>query len=631
MRTCIDDVDEDDCQCPLPIENYIKSNPSSALSARWVYDLPDEEQGSCIAKMIEDAVYQETWIAYFDYAEKKGIVVTDEVALEAIHGVGLDPHSASLWLRVIRLISEEEKKRELFQLALRIPLYQQNLVYKEYKNFELEVAKGNGQTTPNCIPYSEVVQFSEILKTEPTWPDRFVDVRMSKISRKNALCVQWNDLLRSMMDYSVECSIPQDLQLRRIELAFRQLCTQFAQEDVCWYAYASFVAVDLKDETQAREILEKGLTYVGNNSIALRSLEALLSKPDSGLINVSKHIVKEGIFEQRLYANAAKDSLQNRKRFRDVGKNAAANSVSDWRIYHQWAAAEQCVTQDFQMASKVYERGVSCVIKSLKDAILLSDKAIKYHLWRHDEREALGYAERQLELLSSSLHDGLVRASWNNLVNVESVLGLPSLPKTIKRRTERYNELPHMSIIDRYRVGNYLPCSDEDIDWLEFVDDFTKARKEEQEPVFETLVPLKNASISEGCLNQKDTHVSLPEIPLWSVLELGSNREQSSSVQDADEVVGPRTFRGRLVYKLKIDDKTDARMKREERIRKEMEGNEENDKTLGGVHNALHVLVEKISAKKWNPTQLRICRNLSVDWLMNTLTMGELDLVKKRR
>ncbi|KAH9586382.1 Suppressor of forked [Trypanosoma melophagium] len=631
MRTCIGDGDEDDCQLPLLLGDYIKSNPSSALSARWVYDLPDEEQGSCIVKMIEEAVYQETWISYFDYAEKKGIVITDEVALEAIHSVGLDPFSAPLWLRVIRLISEEEKKRELFQLALRIPLYQQNLVYKDYRNFELEVANQKGHTTPNFIPLSEVVQFSEILKTEPTWPDRFVDVRMIKASRKDALCAQWNNLLRSMMDYSVECSISQDLKLRRIELAFRQLCTQFAQEDVCWYAYASFVAVHLKDEIQARDILEKGLSCIGNHSIALRSLEALLSKPEFGLNTVSKQIVKDGIFEQRLYANAAKDSLQNRKRFRDVGKNAAANSVRDWRIYQQWASAEQCITQDFQMASKVYERGVSCVIKSLKDAVLLSDKAIKYHLWRHDEREALGYAERQLELLSSSLHDGLVRASWNNLVNVESLLGLPSLPKTLKRRTERYNELPHISIINRYRVGNYLPCSDEDIDWLEFVDDFTKARKEEQEPIFESHAPLKNASISGGCVKSINTHVSQPEIPLWSALEVASNREHSSSIQDADEVVGPRTFRGRLVYKLQIDDKTDARIKREERIRKEMEGNEEHDKTLGSAHNALNVLVEKISARKWNPTQLRICRNLSVDWLMNTLTMGELDLVKKRR
>ncbi|EAN82522.1 hypothetical protein, conserved, partial [Trypanosoma cruzi] len=166
-----------DDNCPLFLSEYIRSNPSSAISARWVSKLTDEEQGDCIAKMVESAVYQETWLSYFEYAEKKEISVTDEISLEAIRAVGLDPYSASLWLKVIELCSNEEKKRELFQLALRVPLYQQGLVYKAYKNFESEVAKQSGHSISSFPSLSEVMQYSKILETEPVWPDRFVTSR----------------------------------------------------------------------------------------------------------------------------------------------------------------------------------------------------------------------------------------------------------------------------------------------------------------------------------------------------------------------------------------------------------------------------------------------------------------------
>ncbi|ESL07626.1 hypothetical protein TRSC58_04682 [Trypanosoma rangeli SC58] len=229
-----------DDDSPLFFGEYIRSNPSSAISARWVFELPDEEQGDCIAKMVENAAYQETWLSYFEYAAKKGIPVTEDIALEAIHAVGLDPCSAPLWLKVVELCSNEEKKRELFQLALRVPLYQQGLVYQAYKMFESEVAKQNGHNVSSCLSLSEVMQYSKILEIEPSWPDRFVDVQTTKSDRRDAVIVQWNSLLQFMVEKYEEFHLPKDLQLRRIELAFRQLCSQFSHADVCWYAYALF-------------------------------------------------------------------------------------------------------------------------------------------------------------------------------------------------------------------------------------------------------------------------------------------------------------------------------------------------------------------------------------------------------
>ncbi|ESL11045.1 hypothetical protein TRSC58_01214 [Trypanosoma rangeli SC58] len=472
------------------------------------------------------------------------------------------------------------------------------------------------------------MQYSKILEIEPSWPDRFVDVQTTKSDRRDAVIVQWNSLLQFMVEKYEEFHLPKDLQLRRIELAFRQLCSQFSHADVCWYAYACFAAVDLNDDMQAREIVEKGLCCVGDNSIALCSLKALLSKSGLESENTLKNLLKEGILVQRLYANTANESLKNRKRFRDVGKTAVANCISDWIFYHQWASAEQCVLKDMQMASKVYERGMSCAAKSLKDVVLLSNEAVKHHLWRRDERGVLGYAERQIELLSSSHHEGLIRASWNQLVHAESILGLPSLPKTLRRRAEHCVDVASKSVIERYHVGNYIPCSDEDLDWLEYINDLFKARKEEQEPVFEGVTPLKHRTIATDLMTRSSP--VLPDTDLWSSFEMCPNRDNSSAAEDADEIVGSRTLRGRLVYKLKIDDRTEARLKREAQFRQEKKVKDMGSKSLKGPHSALQALVERLKAKNWNATQVRMCLILNAEWLMNTLTHGELDLRRRR-
>ncbi|RNC42407.1 hypothetical protein TcCL_NonESM07971 [Trypanosoma cruzi] len=280
------------------------------------------------------------------------------------------------------------------------------------------------------------------------------------------------------------------------------------------------------------------------------------------------------------------------------------------------------------MAARVYERGISCAANSLKDAVLLSNEAVNYHLWQQNEREVLGYAERQIELLSSTQHEGFIRASWNQLVHAESILGLPSLTKTIRRRAERCVDFARKPIIERYRVGNYIPCSDEELDWLEYVDDLFKARKEEQEPVFEGVTPLKHLTLSTD-LNFYPDPV-LPDVSLWTTFEMCPNREHSSGAEDSDEVVGSRTLRGRLVYKLKIDEKTVARLKREAQLRQE-ENKGVGSKALKDPHTALQALVEKLESKKWNASQLKMCRILNAEWLMNTLTHGELDLRKRRQ
>lgn len=611
---------------PASILEYIKRNPSSALSTRWVFDLPEAEQEECLVKMIENAAFPETWMVYFDYAERNRITVTDDIALEAIHSVGLDPHSAPLWLKVIDICCGEGKKRELFHMALQVPLYQQNMVYKVYRTFESDAAKRSGEKVGNHLALSDINHFSEMLKTEPRWPDRFVDSSACSSYQRNVLCSQWNILLQTLLGRCDQDSM-RELHLRRAELAFRQMCSQFPNEDVCWYTYACFMAVKMNDHVQALEILKRGRASSSEVSVALWLAEPLLNRDFQLEQPLTKDKVNAQLFIQRLYANTARNLLQNKKCLRDIGKRAVAENVSDWKLYHQWASAERSVLRDQSMTSKIYERGISCVSKSPKDAILFSNEAMKYHLWRQDERQVVGYSELQIELLSTSQHDGWVRAGWNYLVNAESMIGLPSLPKTLDRRAERNNDLPYKSIIERYRVGSYIPCADRDLDWIEFVNDITRIRREEQEHIFQAVTPIKNSSISVPA-PRKFVGAS-PDTSLWCPIEMAPKHE-GVSIKDPDEIVGPRYLRGRLVYKLTLDDKTAARLRREEYMRGKREGMDEKHTPAGAAQSALQLLVERLGAKRWNETQLRLCRLVSAEWLMNTLAMGDLDLAKKK-
>nr|CCC54218.1 conserved hypothetical protein [Trypanosoma vivax Y486] len=307
----LDDNEEHDDS----LVEFIRTNPSSAISARYVKLLRTEEKEECIMTMIENAAYQETWMSYFDYTENKGIVVSDEIAFEAVNDVGLDPCSAPLWLRVIHLCSDDTKKRELFHLALRLPLYQQYEIYKAYKSFEADVAKSDEQTSNSCLAFSEVIPYTDILKNEPIWPDRFVNVATCDELQRSNLCLQWNLLLPVLLDNCEKRDEFHDVNIRRAELALRQLCSQFAFEDVSWYVYATFVAVVMDDKKQASDILRRGKVTIANASIGLCICDAVLNQLDHVGDKVEKQTVNYQLFLQRLYANTANDSLQSRKRF----------------------------------------------------------------------------------------------------------------------------------------------------------------------------------------------------------------------------------------------------------------------------------------------------------------------------
>nr|CCC95772.1 unnamed protein product [Trypanosoma congolense IL3000] len=608
-----------------PLE-YIRSNPSTALSARWVFDLPDDQQEQCVISMIQNAAFYETWMSYFEYTERKGITVTEDVALEAIHSVGLDPYSAPLWLKVINIVDNDQRKRDLFHMALQVPLYQQTAIYNAYKTFESDFAERNGGATSDMLAYAEVAHFSEILQLEPHWPDRFVDTSRCSSYHRSILCTQWNNLLQVLLS-ECEQDVLRDLHLRRTELAFRQMCSQFPSEDVCWHVYACFVAIMMDDRPQALEILEKGRVYTKGDSTALWLVEPILREDSSLAERMPKSKIGNQMLFQRLLAEAARDTLHIKKRLRDIGKGAVANSISDWRIYQQWASIERCVFRDSSMTSKIYERGTACVSKSFKDTVLLSNEAVRYHLWRQDERQVVGYSELQIEQLSSSRHNGLVKASWNSFVNAESAMGLPSLLKTIKRRAEQNNELSHKSIIERYRVGNYIPCSSEDLDWIEFVDDLTKTRREEQEHILHMVTPAKYVGLS---IPPSDKfRGSMPDVSLWCPVALSSKFEESP-IQDPEEVAGPRYLRGRLVYNVVVDEKTASRLRREELMRKNKDTCELQERLADHTQGALQILVERLNTKKLNDAQLLACRHLSPEWLMGTLARGDLDLSSKR-
>ncbi|EPY25223.1 hypothetical protein STCU_06781 [Strigomonas culicis] len=152
------------------VKEYIDAHPSSALSAGYVFELDSEEQKEYIVKITNDAVYCDSWEAYFLFAHEHQIPISEEVALEAVQSVGLDPLSVPLWLEAIECCPTAERKRELYHLALGIPLYKSDALYRGYKQLE--------EDEHGVVDFTEANSrdVASLLAKEAPWPDRYTEL-----------------------------------------------------------------------------------------------------------------------------------------------------------------------------------------------------------------------------------------------------------------------------------------------------------------------------------------------------------------------------------------------------------------------------------------------------------------------
>lgn len=603
---------------------YVKANPLLPISASLFTSLAHDDQKAVIGQLIDGAVYCDSWEAYFSFALNNGIPINDDVAFEAVQAVGLDPVSTQLWITAAGVCSTDESKRELYHLALSIPLYNRAVLVKEYTTFE--------QALQPEFVFEDVneMMVHGIVSSEK-WPDRYVD--LSNPTMRRVVRQQWIALMDTMTRNLSNDSISPELQVRRMDLAYRQMCVQLASDDSCWYEYAMFQLNTMEDQEGAVETIEAGLSASGGVSFCLNNLMASLrgERTTHGHENQELMVVDERAAARKLAEASESGRKDALRQLRSVGKSAAQEGVHDWKVYSQWHAIESAVVKDSKMASKVLENGMICCSTSPSDATLLGNEAIKYHLIQRHDREALGYAEQQVEQATQTHHVGRRRAAWNALVSTENQLGL-SFSKAEVRRGEEFPQSQMQTFLERYRVGSYLPCAPDTVSWLQFVDDYALEKRQEKEAPFKDMVPARSTVL---CPALALARLAAPEEPetvdesQWASFTAPPNPFATQATaklsENPDEIVGSRELRGRWAYRVKLDKQTEARLRREERIRRARATGED---VTSGEHaqTPMGVLVQRIKAVPLTDSQATRLKTISVDWIINQLVSSELDL-----
>jgi hypothetical protein len=608
----------------MEARDFICFFPKSALSAQYVRSLDSVEQRDLIVRLVEDAIFCDAWEVYFNFAERNNVTISEDVALSAVQAVGLDPLSVSLWMRAAKCCSSSESRMSLYEFGLSVPLYNWQILYDEYRAF----AEQNGVSEP--ISEEECRRVASVAAGE-CWPDRYA--RFDTDGEIDGVRRTWHQLIAVMIGSLDNGVLARDLQLRRIELAMRQMCSQLPGDDSCWYQYALFQLRILGDREAAKKTAESGLAAAGpsfalDNVVAVASTALESDKGSSGnagsasgstadVLPATEVMLMQRYAAERLVVNGV--TKEGVRTLRATGKAAAQQGLGDWKIYSQWCTAEDMAAQDSKMAAKVLENGMVCCAHSPSDALLLGSEAARYHLLQRHERETLGYAEQQIEQQTVLHHRGRMLASWNALVRIESLLGL-SFSKAVKRRNEVFPQTTIAAFLEHCRVGDYLPCSKRTYQWIQFTEDYAIRESLVDETLFQAIVSQRNRTLASRPLTEVE--YESPDDALWQPFVPPENSHPPRPTDDPDEVTGGRQLRGKLIYRVKVDPRTAARCRREEKTRRQSKLSTEPAE--GG--SAFKSMLSRFKSIRLTDYQTHRLNAVSADWLVRLLTSSELDL-----
>lgn len=603
----------------MEVKDFIRLFPRSALSARYVGSLDNVEQRDVIVTLVEDAIFCDSWEVYFAFAARNNVVIPEEVALTAVQAVGLDPLSVMLWVKAASCCGSSESRMRLYEFGLSVPLYNWRKLYAEYRAF----AEQNGAS--DILAEEECSRVADVARHE-SWPDRYA--RFDTDGEVEDARRGWLTLISTMVSRLDSGVLAKDLQLRRIELAMRQMCSQLPGDDSCWYQYALFQLRILEDAEAARKTVESALAAAGPSfaleNVASAASAALAGEGSDGNKDMSPvSTATEVMLKQRRAAEslALKGATANGIRcLRAAGEAAERRNLADWKVYSQWCTAEEMTAHDPKMATQVLKRGMAHCARSPSDALLLGSEAACYHLLQRHGDETIEYAKEQIEQQTGLHHRGRMLASWNALVRIESLVGL-SFSKAAERRAEIFPQTPITTFLERCRVGDYLPCSKTTFQWIQFTEDYNVDKSSVEETPFQGFVSQRKKALASRPRTSVEEYES-PNDALWEAFVPPENSHPPRAADDPDEVTGARELRGKLVYRVKVDSRTAARCRREEKTRRQSRLGAEPAES----GSALKSMLGRVKAVSLTEYQTRRLNAVSADWLVRLLTFSELDL-----
>lgn len=589
------------------VKVFITENPSHPRSSKLISELPQNKKGELILSLIQDAAFCDSWEAYFDFSFDANLQLHSDVAFEAVQAVGGDPMSAQLWILAASICDTDSDAREIYQLGLSVPLFEWDLLFASYVNFEEEKNNVSGIHNP----------FPDI--RDEKWPDRYIFPETNEAQAE--LFEEWRTLLERLMDELNTGMLDKQIQYRRIDIAFRQMCTQLRKLDVCYFQYAWYQAAELHDLESAISTLKFGIEKVGKESFGLKNLLHVLEADSAEelfeTLEQNTLACMRRVAEDALSTGISKDVT---RQLRALGKSAAGRAVCDWKIYSQWFQAEHLVFNDSRMAAKVLENGSICCAASLNDFILLSNEALEHHCIRRNETETRASSEQLLQVSKRSKDQGKSLESWNTLSKIERNLGIFSGAE--ERRQKEFSGRVYLdAFLDKYRVGTLSPCSANACQWIKFLRDYKNSWNREHNSLYSDRISSDRAAISFRQLNTPlESPPVLPELESWDDFDC-CGHVAIPEVENSDEVFGPRSYRGRLIYHIQLDEGTTARIKREAKLR----AAKKVDVLSSQRDSPIHRLAQKLKMIRWGSEHSRLEAMISFSWLRAVLS-NELNL-----
>lgn len=593
-------MDEDE------VKGFIVRNPSHPQSSKLIFELSESERHGLILSLIQDAAFCDSWEAYFNFSFASNLQLQSDVAFEAVQSVGVDPMSARMWILAASICDTDSDAREIYHLGLTVPLYEWDLLFASYSSFESD--KEILSSFHNPFPHLY----------EEKWPDRYVFPEMEEI--QSIFFDQWQSLLEMLLDELDKEVVERQLQYRRIDIAFRQMCVQLPEWDICYFQYAWYHVKEFGDTESAVATLKFGMEKV-KESFGLKNLLRVLE--NSSHEELDEQLKQNTLASMRMIAEGAvrngvtKDAT---RQLRVLGKTAAGSGVCDWKLYSEWFQAERLVFNDSRMATKVLENGSICCLESSNDFILLSNEALSHHCIQRNETGARASTEQLLRISKKSKDEGKLLESWNTLSKTERNLGLLSVAED--RRCNEFSRRGYLdSFLDQYRVGTLSPCSSACCNWIKFVRDFKNAWNREYNSLYNDRVSSDHVSISFRQLKSSFENLPVfPEVDCWDDFEC-TGETSIPEADNPDEVFGPRSYRGRLIYHIQLDEGIAARVKHQEKLRAAKKG----DILSSQRDSPIHRLAQKLKIIRWTSEHTSLEAGISFSWLQRVLS-SELNL-----
>lgn len=601
-------------------------DPQCVESIEFVRGLDTEKQQALIGQLVDGAVYFEAWNVYFDFLERSQVVVTDEIINEAIGSVGLDPNGVSLWSRLINLCGQTELKRAYYELALSFPLYDSEPLFKSYRSFCQE-------NSLSCAVTSESMEYNNALLAQEEWPDRYA--LLEDPDQEVQVRSQWHALLKVLLSRLAKKMDPnlQVLHQRRADFAFRQMCVQLPNDDSCVAQYALFLVEELGETEEAVQVAQRGVERIGP-SISLQVVLLLLNhqellppETEGGKgMNAFTAAARQRLAGEEVPAEVTKESIQ---KFRAPGKAAAQNAVSDWGVYYQWFRGECALTGDEKFAAKVLQNGLSCCSPSLADSAILGEETLRFHTLKRNSNRVSSCAEEEVVRASQSASVGYAHAAWNMLVSSEAENNVPT-GKAELRRQQKFPQPGIFSFLQRHAVGNYYPCSAEELRWIQFCEDFAQEKRRDAEhDSRSTFLAARGQTLS--CRDVQPSQCCVrPDDTAWEPFEPDASKWKAQEGGDPDEIVGPREYHGRLMYHVTVDSQTKQRL----RLQKWKRSLDSNQLPEDGIELSTDTAAGRLSAimKSTSLSERDVdeARLVSVDWLLKLLVEADTLRVVKR-